>query len=224
MLNYFEDGTCLRYHDPRRFGAWLWIPKQSVVSEHPLLTHLAPEPLSDAFHAAYLQQALQHRKKAIKVCLMDQQLVVGVGNIYANEVLFQVGIQPTVQAHTLQAHHFEALVKAIKAILGRAIEQGGTTLKDFSKADGKPGYFQQVLRVYGRQGQACLACDTPITLMQLGQRATYFVRSVSLHKGYYDGERGKRSHQVITSYDLRFNPSLKITLPDLPERIASNPV
>lgn len=170
---YFSNQlSCLRYHDPRRFGSWLWLPKSE--NTHPLLQYLAPEPLTPAFNEGYLVAALAKRKKAIKLCLMDNKLVVGVGNIYANEVLFVCGIHPEKPAAEVTASACTKLVYHIKRILAQAIQQGGTTLKDFTKADGKPGYFKQALHVYGRQHQPCTQCSRPLSFKQLGQRATVF--------------------------------------------------
>ncbi len=145
-----SNGKVLRYTDPRRFGAWLWT---RTLEGHPVLAHLGPEPLSDAFNADYLQQKCAKKKTAIKPWLMDNKLVVGVGNIYASESLFSAGIHPDRLASSLSREECEQLVKVIKLVLLRSIEQGGTTLKDFLQSDGKPGYFAQELQVYGRKGE-----------------------------------------------------------------------
>lgn len=162
----------LRYNDPRRFGAWLWTDKP--ILQHPLLAHLGPEPLTRAFHADYLQQVIAKRKAPIKQVIMDSKVVVGVGNIYANEALFAAGIAPTLPAHLINDEHAKLLVNAIKTILKTAIKQGGTTLKDFTQSDGKPGYFTQQLKVYGRAGGPCVNCETILTEIRLGQRSTVF--------------------------------------------------
>ncbi|MCL1075621.1 bifunctional DNA-formamidopyrimidine glycosylase/DNA-(apurinic or apyrimidinic site) lyase [Shewanella dokdonensis] len=169
------NGRILRFNDPRRFGAWLWceLPEQA----HPLLAKLGPEPLTDAFNPLHLQQALAGKTKAIKLCLMDNSIVVGVGNIYANEALFAAGIHPQTAAEQVKSAQLVVLVAEIKAILAQAITQGGTTLKDFVNADGKPGYFAQKLLVYGRGGQACLHCGCLLTEIRLGQRSTVFCPS-----------------------------------------------
>ncbi len=166
------NGKVLRFNDPRRFGAWLWceLPEQA----HPLLSKLGPEPLSNAFHADYLAQALNNKKKAIKLCLMDNHIVVGVGNIYANEALFAAGIHPQTNAGKIDIERLTLLVAEVKQILASAIKQGGTTLKDFTNADGKPGYFAQKLHVYGRGGQTCTQCGHLLSEIKLGQRATVF--------------------------------------------------
>ncbi|QSX33579.1 bifunctional DNA-formamidopyrimidine glycosylase/DNA-(apurinic or apyrimidinic site) lyase [Shewanella avicenniae] len=166
------SGRIMRFNDPRRFGAWLWceLPEQA----HPLLAKLGPEPLSEAFNLDYLALALAGKSKAIKLCLMDNAIVVGVGNIYANEALFATGIHPQRPAGKLVHKQLAELVPAIKAILAQAITQGGTTLKDFTNAEGKPGYFAQKLHVYGRGGQACDRCGCLLNEIRLGQRTTVF--------------------------------------------------
>ena len=171
----FGDGTCLRYCDPRRFGAWLWTEEE--VTRHPLLASLGPESLTDAFDVAYLVAQAQGRKTAVKSFLMDSHIVVGVGNIYANEALFMAGIHPTRQAGRVSLPRYQKLVVAVKAVLGDAITMGGTTLRDFVGGDGKPGYFQQTLRVYGRGGQPCRTCQRPLDEIRLGQRTTVFCKT-----------------------------------------------
>lgn len=170
-----DNGHLLRYHDPRRFGAWLWADStEGGYTQHPLITKLGPEPLSKAFNADYLQQQLHRRKSPIKTLIMNSQIVVGVGNIYANEALFLSGIHPQTQPSLLTPQQYKTLVHHIKQVLTAAIEQGGTTLKDFLTPDGKPGYFEQQLHVYGRAGKPCSQCQTPIEKLQLNQRAAYF--------------------------------------------------
>lgn len=167
-----DSNTVLRFHDPRRFGCVLWIPGPTL--EHPLLTALGPEPLAPAFDAAYLHTRAQRRKTAIKSLIMDGRIVVGVGNIYANEALFAAGILPTRAAGAVSLARCERLVAEIKTVLARAIEVGGTTLRDFVGGDGKPGYFQQTLAVYGRAGQTCQRCATVLKECRLGQRSTVY--------------------------------------------------
>ncbi|EPM1430538.1 bifunctional DNA-formamidopyrimidine glycosylase/DNA-(apurinic or apyrimidinic site) lyase [Proteus mirabilis] len=169
----FRDGKVLRYTDPRRFGAWLWCEDLATSS---VLAHLGPEPLSAQFNAQYLYQQSKNKKIAIKPWLMDNKLVVGVGNIYANEALFSSGIMPDRKASSLTEQECDILVNAIKAVLTRSIEQGGTTLKDFLQSDGKPGYFAQELFVYGRKDKACLICGHTIESIKQGQRSTFFCR------------------------------------------------
>ena len=169
----FRDGKVLRYTDPRRFGAWLWCEDLATSS---VLAHLGPEPLSAQFNAQYLYQQSKNKKIAIKPWLMDNKLVVGVGNIYANEALFSSGIMPDRKANSLTEQECDVLVNAIKTVLTRSIEQGGTTLKDFLQSDGKPGYFAQELFVYGRKDKACLICGLTIESIKQGQRSTFFCR------------------------------------------------
>lgn len=166
------DGLCLRLRDPRRFGLLLWVADDPAL--HPLLEKLGPEPLERAFSAAYLSGRARGRALAVKPFLMDAQVVVGVGNIYANEALFSAAIHPRRAAGDLSPDECRCLVKAIKDVLRRAIAQGGTTLRDFVAGDGRPGYFKQRLKVYGREGSPCLVCGGAIACERLGQRATYF--------------------------------------------------
>lgn len=166
------NGRMLRFNDPRRFGAWLWyeLPEEA----HPLLAKLGPEPLTEAFNPLQLKEALKGKKKAIKLCLMDNHIVVGVGNIYANEALFAAGIHPETEAGRIDVARLTLLVVEVKQILAQAIKQGGTTLKDFTNADGKPGYFAQKLHVYGRGSQSCTHCGNLLSEIRLGQRTTVF--------------------------------------------------
>jgi len=170
----FTNGSCLRFNDPRKFGALLWCDEPQ---RHPLLANLGPEPLSDQFDGEYLWQASRQRKTAIKPFIMDQKLVVGVGNIYASEALFRAGIRPAAVAGRVSRARYEKLAAAIKQVLAEAIAAGGTTIADFQQADGKPGYFAQQLQVYGRQGEPCPQCGRPVSSVKLGQRSTYFCRS-----------------------------------------------
>ena len=168
-----SNGKVLRYTDPRRFGAWLWTKE---LEGHNVLAHLVPEPLSVDFNGEYLHQKCAKKKTAIKPWLMDNKLVVGVGNIYASESLFAAGIHPDRLASSLSLAECELLARVIKAVLLRSIEQGGTTLKDFLQSDGKPGYFAQELQVYGRKGEPCRVCGTPIVATKHAQRATFYCR------------------------------------------------
>lgn len=168
----FTADKVLRLNDPRRFGAVLWTA--AAVHEHELIAHLGPEPLSEEFTASYLYERSRKRKQAIKTFIMDSKVVVGVGNIYANEALFAAGIRPTKAAGLISKQKAECLVSEIKQVLAKAIEQGGTTLKDFVGGDGKPGYFQQQLQVYGRQGLPCRGCQKPLKEVRLGQRSTVY--------------------------------------------------
>ncbi|NOX75594.1 MAG: bifunctional DNA-formamidopyrimidine glycosylase/DNA-(apurinic or apyrimidinic site) lyase [Gammaproteobacteria bacterium] len=168
----FEKGHILRLRDPRRFGAVLWTRRPP--QEHRLLVSLGPEPLQDVFTGAHLHQRSRQRKLAVKSFIMDSKIVVGVGNIYANESLFLAGIRPTTAAGRISRARFETLATVIKQVLEQAIAAGGTTLRDFTNGAGQPGYFQQQLRVYGRAGDPCPQCQTPIRLVQQMQRATYY--------------------------------------------------
>ncbi|SMY37010.1 Formamidopyrimidine-DNA glycosylase [Photobacterium malacitanum] len=165
------SGEILRYNDPRRFGAWLWQP---IGEQHPVLDKMGPEPLSEDFNGDYLVAKAQAKRKAIKLLIMDNHVVVGVGNIYANESLFAAGIDPQCPAGKVSSQKLHLLVNEIKTVLNKAIAQGGTTLKDFKNADGKPGYFAQELQVYGKGGQPCPRCGELLTEIKLGQRATVF--------------------------------------------------
>lgn len=164
-----DSGQVLRFNDPRRFGCLLW---QAPGETHPLLQGLGPEPLSDAFDGAYLFARSRGRRAPVKAFLMDQAVVVGVGNIYAAEALFRAGISPWREAGRISRARYEALAQAIRDILGYAIERGGTTLRDFLSPDGAPGYFEQELSVYGRAGAPCPRCGRTLKHDVLGQRAT----------------------------------------------------
>ncbi len=166
------NGLCLRFHDPRRFGCLLWT--EADPAAHPLLASLGPEPLEAGFSGAYLHRQAASRGVAVKAFVMDSHVVVGVGNIYANEALFMAGILPTRAAGRISLPRYERLAGSIRTVLAASIEQGGTTLRDFVNEAGNPGYFQQTLRVYGRAGEPCRACGTAIHLERLGQRATYW--------------------------------------------------
>jgi formamidopyrimidine-DNA glycosylase len=161
----------MRFHDPRRFGCVLW---SQHAHEHPLIKELGVEPLSDDFTGDYLYNMTRKRKVAIKQLIMNSHIVTGVGNIYASEALFMAGIRPRRNAHSLSKAASQALVMAIKQVLSSAIQQGGTTLRDFVREDGTPGYFKQQLFVYERAGAACKNCDTIIKQYVLGQRSTYY--------------------------------------------------
>lgn len=167
-----KNGDILRYHDPRRFGCILWAGSEPY--KHVLLEKLGPEPLTDDFNADQLFTLSRKRGSAIKTFIMDSHNVVGVGNIYANEALFMAGIRPTRKAGKVSKSSYIKLVKAIKAILADAIEQGGTTLRDFVGGDGKPGYFKQSLSVYGRGGDVCEKCQAKLKEIRLGQRSTVY--------------------------------------------------
>lgn len=168
---HLSNGKVLRYHDPRRFGALLWVP-QGESSEH--LAHLGPEPLSEDFDEQHLFNRSRGKTQAVKTFIMDGRIVVGVGNIYANESLFLAGIRPQTPAGKISQVRYQRLTETIREVLGAAITQGGTTLRDFVGGDGKPGYFAQQLFVYGRGGEECKKCATTLKEIRQGQRATVY--------------------------------------------------
>jgi len=167
-----NSGQMLRFNDPRRFGAVLWA--EGDVVEHSLLASLGPEPLSELLSGDYLFARSRGRRQAVKLFMMDNRIVVGVGNIYANEALFSAGVDPRRAAGRVSLDRYRRLADCVKAVLSRAIEQGGTTLRDFVGGDGKPGYFQQQLQVYGRDGLPCVNCSAPLKRIVLGQRASVY--------------------------------------------------
>ena len=168
-----SQGT-LRLHDPRRFGAVVWAPDMDAPIVHKLLGRLGVEPLGDAFTAHAFHQALRKRRAPIKPVLLAGEVVVGVGNIYASEALFMAGIRPTTKASRLSKPRVARLHAAIVQVLTRAVEQGGSSLKDFVNAEGRTGYFQLEAAVYGRAGEPCRVCATPIRSMLQGQRTTFY--------------------------------------------------
>ncbi len=167
-----SSGLLLRFHDPRRFGCFLWQGHNEPL--HTLLARLGPEPLTDAFNPDYLFRATRKRQVAIKNFIMNSDIVVGVGNIYASESLFMAGVRPGRAARRVTRKEVEKLVDAIKNVLQKSITDGGTTLRDFINTDGNPGYFAQSLRVYGRGGEPCHTCGEPIRQKVLGQRSTFY--------------------------------------------------
>jgi formamidopyrimidine-DNA glycosylase len=167
---FFERGIEVRYHDPRRFGLLLWAEQH----QHPLLNKIGLEPLSEEFSLPWLTQLCQKRTTPIKPLLMTSHLITGVGNIYANESLFCAGIHPTSPAMSLTSDQVNRLHRCIQETLSRAIAQGGSTLRDFVNTEGQPGYFAQTLQVYGRAGQACHRCSTPIEKLIQAQRTSFF--------------------------------------------------
>jgi len=166
------SGMVVRLTDPRRFGAVLWEPGDPL--RHPLLARLAPEPLGADFNAAWCYAHTRRRSAAIKSIVMDSHIVVGVGNIYASESLFRAGIHPGLAAGRLSLVRCEKLVIAIKETLLAAIEAGGSSLRNYVGAEGRPGYFQQSYFVYGREGELCRVCGSTIRSSRQGQRSTYF--------------------------------------------------
>ena len=168
----FDSGAILRFTDPRRFGSWLWTRDDPL--RHRLLRNLGPEPLEDDFDGAHLHLKSRGRRVAVKNFIMDAAVVVGVGNIYASEALFLAGIRPTRPAQRISRQRYDQLAERIREVLTQAIEQGGTTLKDFVNGDGKPGYFARFLKVYDRAGQACPRCDGTIGKKVIAQRSSYY--------------------------------------------------
>lgn len=168
----FANGTILRFNDPRRFGALLWT--RDPIEAHPLLKNLGPEPLLPDFDGRHLYELAKHRNTPVKSFIMDSHNVVGVGNIYANEALFTAGIRPTRRAGNIALSRYETLAQCIRQVLHHAIELGGTTLRDFVNEAGKPGYFKQRLKVYGRANQPCINCSRPLTEIRLNNRSTVF--------------------------------------------------
>ena len=167
-----DSGLSLRFHDPRRFGAILW--EAGDPAEHNLIRHLGVEPLEDEFNGDVLYARSRRSKRPVKTFIMDAQVVVGVGNIYANEALFAARIHPLREAGRISRKRYQCLAEVVKVVLARAIEQGGTTLRDFVNGHGDPGYFQQSLDVYGRNGQPCVVCGKVIEMLRVTQRSTYF--------------------------------------------------
>jgi formamidopyrimidine-DNA glycosylase len=167
-----DSGYVLRFNDPRRFGSLHYTTADP--HEHPLLANLAPEPLDREFDGDYLWRATRRRRVAIKQLLMNSRLVVGVGNIYANEALFRARVRPRRAARSLSRAETQRLARAIRAVLLLAIRVGGTTLRDYVGADGSPGYFRQRLYVYERSGMPCRRCGTAIRAVTQGQRSTYY--------------------------------------------------
>ncbi len=168
----FDDQFMLRYNDPRRFGSMLWLT--DAPEHHPLLKSLGPEPLDDDFKAQHLYEISKGRKINVKQFIMDQSVVTGVGNIYANEALFLSRLHPLRPAGNIRLEEYQRLAEHIKAILVAAIRQGGTTLRNFSNADGKPGYFKQQLHVYGRSGLPCSHCQQTLEEIRINNRTSVF--------------------------------------------------
>jgi len=171
----FSDNLILRYNDPRRFGSWHYHDEDP--ENHWLLRDLGVEPLSEEFCGEYLHGKSRSKLQAVKSYIMDSKIVVGVGNIYAAEALFLSGIRPTVRASRLSLDSYRNLVTSIKLLLARAIEIGGTTLRDFTSPSGEPGYFQQTLNVYGRNGLPCTKCGAKLKRAIISQRSSIYCRN-----------------------------------------------
>jgi formamidopyrimidine-DNA glycosylase len=172
LLSGKSKSTIVRYHDPRRFGAMLWIAGDTPT--HPLLDALGPEPLSDAFDGSHLYSASRGRSLSVKEFIMNAHVVVGVGNIYASESLFRAGIHPAQSAGKISRPRYQRLADAIRETLEKALAAGGSSLRDYVKADGELGYFQVDAYVYDREGLPCRQCGSPIRAMRQGQRSTYY--------------------------------------------------
>jgi formamidopyrimidine-DNA glycosylase len=168
-----SDGSELVYHDPRRFGLML-LCKTNALESHKLFSHLGPEPLSDEWTTERFYHLLQTKRAPIKSVIMDQQVVVGVGNIYACEALFQSGIHPSRPANCITKTEAKKLHKAIVAVLTAAIESGGSTLRDYVRSSGDAGYFQHHFRVYDRKGEPCESCGSPVESMRQAGRSSFF--------------------------------------------------
>lgn len=167
-----ESGFLLRFNDPRRFGLMVWT--NDDLTNHQLLAHLGAEPLEEGFDGKWLYHCSRRRRCSVKSLLMNNRLVVGVGNIYANEALFRSGIHPGRRSDRIGRNRYGRLAESVKSVLSDAIESGGTTLNDFVGSDGRPGYFAQALSVYGRESEPCPHCSSPIRRRVLSQRATFF--------------------------------------------------
>ena len=167
-----DSSKVLRYTDPRRFGCLLW--HSGDIHKHWLINHLGPEPLTDDFSGELLHESSRKRNIAVKPFIMESQVVVGVGNIYANEALFLAGIHPTRSIRRISLARYDILASCIKDVLGRAIKVGGTTLRDFTSSSGEAGYFKQSLFVYGRGGLECKRCGELLKEIRLAQRSTVF--------------------------------------------------
>jgi len=166
------DKLLLRYHDPRRFGAFVWTENEPL--KHELLSNLGIEPLTSDFTGQFLYEETRKTRSSIKNVLMNNRLVVGIGNIYANEALYGAGIHPKRPAYNISKKRYQVLADKIKAVLSQSIRDGGTTLRDFYKNDGEPGYFKTKLKIYGRKDLPCEQCGQTIRAMIIGQRTTYY--------------------------------------------------
>lgn len=167
-----DNARVLRLRDPRRFGALLWTPDDPL--HHRLLAALGPEPLDAQFNGDHLYRRSRGRRGPVKSFIMDNHVVVGLGNIYANETLFRAGIRPTRPCGLISRARYARLADAAKEVLAEAIDAGGTTLRDFTREDGSPGYFKIALKVYGRADEPCPVCATSIRVTVVGQRSTFY--------------------------------------------------
>lgn len=168
----FASGRVLRFRDPRRFGCILWTESDPL--QHPLLASLGPEPLENELSGEYLFRKSRGRSQSVKTFIMDSRIVVGIGNIYANEALFAAGINPRRKAGNIGKARYLQLALSIKDVLKQALAKGGTTLRDFVNGNGEPGYFSHELQIYDRAGEPCVRCAAPVKLVRLGQRSTFY--------------------------------------------------
>ncbi|HCU90948.1 MAG TPA: DNA-formamidopyrimidine glycosylase [Gammaproteobacteria bacterium] len=168
----FDTQFCLRLHDPRRFGLVLWT--EEPPQHHPLLRHLGPEPWDKRFNGDYLHTVARRRRAAVKNFIMNNRVVVGVGNIYASEALHRAKVHPNRAAGQISNLRYNAIVVAVREVLKEAVDLGGTTLRDFVRSDGKPGYFRVQLRVYGREGEPCTCANGIIRQVVIGQRSSFY--------------------------------------------------
>jgi len=169
-----KDNLILRYRDPRRFGSILWTKEDPY--NHKLIKNLGLEPLNNEFNTEYLYQKLKNKSQCIKNSIMDSHLVVGVGNIYASESLYNAGIRPNRVSKKVSKKEVFALVKSIKSVIKNAIARGGSSINDFFDVNGENGYFQNEHKVYGRENKPCFQCQFPITQLKLGQRSSFFCK------------------------------------------------
>ena len=197
----FDNEKILRLNDPRRFGAVLWFPEH--LDQQGLLAKLGPEPLTEDFSHGHLFTKAHNRKVPIKTFLMDNHVVVGVGNIYANEALFIASIHPATPVNSISEQKFNELTDIIKQVLAAAIEQGGTTLKDFTQADGKPGYFAQKLFVYGRAGEKCDGCQTVLEEIRQSNRSSVFCPQCQVLPKQKIKQKAKSKTKVVNSKVLK---------------------
>jgi formamidopyrimidine-DNA glycosylase len=170
----FEKGSVLTYNDPRRFGYVDYLSDIKKLSEHSLFSHLGLEPFANEMDAQYLQSKAKNSNRAVKTFLMDQAVVVGVGNIYASEVLFKANVKPQRVVKKMKLDEWKKIAQSIKAILKKAIDKGGSTISDYRKSDGSEGSFQNYFFVYDRADEPCKICKTPISSSVIGGRATYW--------------------------------------------------
>lgn len=168
----FTDGTLLRFNDVRRFGAILLT--SDPIEEHKLIRLIGPEPLLSQFNGEHLYHLSKNKTTPVKAFIMNGHHVAGVGNIYASESLFMAGIHPSRQAGRITLKRYQTLAECIKIILHKAIDKGGTSLRDFVNEQGNPGYFQQSLSVYGRTNEPCVHCSQAIKQLKIAQRASYY--------------------------------------------------